>query len=104
MGAREELASSRLLKQERVKPKVRGPEVCQCGIGEGITTGAARDYQAGTDYVGRTGSSERRGNHREVTGLGSPPSCDLPCFWAIRAKARDLPMLGLAPCRAILSR
>jgi hypothetical protein len=66
----------------------------QCGTGEGITIRVARDYQAETHYVARTASLERRGNHREVTGRGSTPSCDRLCFRAIRAKARDLAMLG----------
>jgi hypothetical protein len=78
----------------RVKPKARELEVCQCGTGEGMPIRVARDYQAGTHCVARIGSSERRGNHREVTRRGSTPSCDLPCFDAIRAKARDLTMLG----------
>jgi len=56
--------------------------------------GAARDDQAGTGYVALTGSLARRGNHREVTGRVSSPSCDRPWFCAIRAKARDLPLLG----------
>ena len=56
--------------------------------------GAARDDQAGTGYVAHTGSLARRGNHREVTGRASSPSCDQPRFCAICAKARDLPMLG----------